>query len=79
VCDPFALCVGRYANPTATDDEVRRAADIANASSFIEHFPDGYKTLVSAVDAACFPHCFIFCCFGIPLELFLANLCRGVV
>lgn len=36
----------RYANPTATDDEVRRAADIANASSFIEHFPDGYKTLV---------------------------------
>jgi ABC-type multidrug transport system fused ATPase/permease subunit len=35
----------RWANETATDDEIRDACAIANASDFIEKFPDGYNTL----------------------------------
>jgi ATP-binding cassette subfamily B protein len=36
----------RYGNPEATDDEVVNAANIANAHSFIEGFPEGYETMV---------------------------------
>lgn len=36
----------RYGRPGASDEEVRRAARDANASSFIEEFPEGYETLV---------------------------------
>jgi len=36
----------RYGRPDASDEEVRRAAHDANATSFIEKFPDSYETLV---------------------------------
>ena len=36
----------RYGKPGAGDDEVRRAAELANAAGFIEAFPEGYQTLV---------------------------------
>jgi ATP-binding cassette subfamily B protein len=36
----------RYGRPSATVDEVRRAAELANAAGFIEAFPQGYDTLV---------------------------------
>ncbi|KAI1725030.1 ABC transporter transmembrane region domain-containing protein [Ditylenchus destructor] len=36
----------RYGKTDATDDEIREAARLANADSFIEHFPHGYKTVV---------------------------------
>ena len=36
----------RYGKPGATDEEVRRAAALANAASFVETLPDGYETLV---------------------------------
>uniref|UniRef100_A0A9J2PIB4 Mitochondrial potassium channel ATP-binding subunit n=1 Tax=Ascaris lumbricoides TaxID=6252 RepID=A0A9J2PIB4_ASCLU len=36
----------RYGKPDATDQQVREAAQLANAHTFIEEFPDGYKTLV---------------------------------
>ncbi|MBQ3065111.1 MAG: ABC transporter ATP-binding protein [Clostridia bacterium] len=36
----------RYANPFATDDEVIRAAKIANAHEFIMNLPEGYNTKV---------------------------------
>lgn len=35
-----------YGKPGATEDEIRTAARKANALSFIESFPDGFKTLV---------------------------------
>ena len=35
-----------YGRPDATDDDVRRAADVAGASVFIEALPDGYDTVV---------------------------------
>ena len=35
-----------YGKPTATDEEVRAAAEKANALSFIEKFPEGYDTIV---------------------------------
>ena len=35
-----------YGRPDATDDEVRRAAELAEAAEFIEAMPDGYETLV---------------------------------
>ena len=35
-----------YARPDATDEEVRRAAGIANADEFIDRFDDGYDTIV---------------------------------
>ncbi|MDO4323775.1 MAG: ABC transporter ATP-binding protein [Lachnospiraceae bacterium] len=34
----------RYGRPDATDEEVIRAAKLANAHDFIEQFPDGYLT-----------------------------------
>ncbi len=36
----------RYAKPNATDDEIRRAAQMANIADTIESFPDGYETVV---------------------------------
>jgi len=36
----------RYGRPDASDEEVRWAARDANASNFIEEFPEGYETLV---------------------------------
>jgi ATP-binding cassette subfamily B protein len=36
----------RYAKPDASDEEVYRAAKLANADEFISGFPEGYQTLV---------------------------------
>ena len=36
----------RLGNPDATDDEVRRAARLAQATSFIELLPDGFDTVL---------------------------------
>ena len=38
----------RYGKPDATDEEVRRAARLANADSFIRHLPQGYDTVLTA-------------------------------
>lgn len=35
----------RYGRPEATMDEVRRAAELANAAAFIEQMPQGYESL----------------------------------
>jgi ATP-binding cassette subfamily B protein len=35
-----------YGRPDATDEEVRRAAELAEAATFIEAMPQGYETLV---------------------------------
>lgn len=37
----------RYGNLTATDEEVEKAAKMANAHSFIIHLPQGYDTILS--------------------------------
>lgn len=37
----------RWGKKDASDEEVRRAADIAQASEFIDRLPDGYKTMIS--------------------------------
>jgi len=36
----------RYGKPDATLDEVKRAAELANAAEFIDQLPDGYETIV---------------------------------
>ena len=36
----------RFANPDASDEDVRRAAELAYADAFITEMPDGYQTLV---------------------------------
>jgi len=36
----------RYGNPNATDEEVKEAARLANALSFIESFPNGFNSIV---------------------------------
>jgi ABC transporter fused permease/ATP-binding protein len=36
----------RYGQPDATDEQVRAAAQAANAAEFVEAFPEAYKTLV---------------------------------
>jgi len=36
----------RYGRPGATDEEVRRAAEMAQIGPFIEHLPGGYKAMV---------------------------------
>ena len=36
----------RIGDPDATDDEIRRAADLAQATSFIERSPDGFATVL---------------------------------
>ncbi len=38
----------RYGRLDATDEEVERAAKIANAHSFISHLPDGYDTVLTS-------------------------------
>ena len=38
----------RYGNLEATDEDVIRAAKIANAHSFIMHLPDGYNTVLTS-------------------------------
>jgi ATP-binding cassette subfamily B protein len=35
-----------YARPGATDDDVRRAAEVAEAHEFIDALPDGYDTVI---------------------------------
>ncbi len=35
-----------YGMPDATDDEIRRAAETAEAQEFIESMPDGYSTII---------------------------------
>ncbi len=35
-----------YGNRDATDDDIRRAAEIANASEFIDRLPDGFETVI---------------------------------
>ena len=37
----------RYGNPDASDDEIREAAEIAQAMEFIESKPDGFNTEIS--------------------------------
>ncbi len=37
----------RYGNPSASDEAVKRAAQLANAHSFISRLPQGYQTMVS--------------------------------
>lgn len=41
----------RYGNPTATDEEVIKAAKLANADDFIRMLPDGYDTVLAAAGA----------------------------
>ncbi len=38
----------RYGNLDATDEQIERAAKIANAHFFITHLPDGYDTMLTA-------------------------------
>jgi ABC-type multidrug transport system fused ATPase/permease subunit len=35
-----------FGKPNATEEEMIRAAEIANASEFIDHMPNGYDTLI---------------------------------
>jgi ATP-binding cassette subfamily B protein len=37
----------RYGRLDATDDEVKKAAELANASNFIQHLPQGYNTILT--------------------------------
>ena len=37
----------RWGDPDATDEEVKRAAEIAQADEFINGFTDGYKDMIS--------------------------------
>ena len=37
----------RYGKPDATDEEVRAAAKLANADTFISHLPRGYDTMLT--------------------------------
>jgi ABC-type multidrug transport system fused ATPase/permease subunit len=42
----FSFFLVRYGRPKATDEEVLKAAKMANADEFIVSFPDGYQTMV---------------------------------
>ena len=37
----------RYGKPGATDEEIRAAAGLANADTFIRHLPQGYDTVIT--------------------------------
>ncbi|GMO56307.1 MAG: ABC transporter ATP-binding protein [Rickettsiales bacterium] len=37
----------RYGRLNATDEEVKKAAELANASTFINHLPNGYDTILT--------------------------------
>jgi ATP-binding cassette subfamily B multidrug efflux pump len=37
----------RFGNPSATDDEVRHAADVAQASEFIDEMPERYDSVIA--------------------------------
>ncbi|WP_082033966.1 ABC transporter ATP-binding protein [Cohnella kolymensis] len=37
----------KYGKPEATDEEVKAAADLANAAEFIQSLPDGYDTMLA--------------------------------
>ncbi|MCR5491182.1 MAG: ABC transporter ATP-binding protein/permease [Bacilli bacterium] len=41
----------RYGNPEATDEDVIRAAKLANADNFIRMFPQGYDTVLTGAGA----------------------------
>ena len=41
----------RYGNPNATDEDVIRAAKLANADNFIRMFPQGYDTILTGAGA----------------------------
>ena len=36
----------RWGNPNATDEEVRHAAQLAQADGFVQEFPDKYDTYI---------------------------------
>jgi ABC-type transport system involved in Fe-S cluster assembly fused permease/ATPase subunit len=36
----------RYGRPSASDAEVREAAELAQIGAFVESLPDGYQTMV---------------------------------
>lgn len=42
----------RFGKPDATDEEVRQAAQIANADNFIRRLPQGYDTLLTGDESA---------------------------
>ncbi len=42
----------RWGNPDATDEEIRRAAAIAQAAEFIDKMPDGYETVIAEKGAS---------------------------
>ncbi len=42
----------RWGKPDATDEEVRKAAEIAQAADFIESFSDGYNTVIAEKGAS---------------------------
>jgi subfamily B ATP-binding cassette protein MsbA len=45
----FSISIGdniRYGSPNASQDQVREAAAMANATGFIEQLPDGYATML---------------------------------
>ncbi|AJG40507.1 multidrug ABC transporter ATP-binding protein [Thermotoga sp. RQ7] len=37
----------RYANPDATDEEIKEAAKLTHADHFIKHLPEGYDTILT--------------------------------
>ena len=41
----------RYGNPNATDEDVEKAAKLANADGFIQMLPDGYDTMLYGAGA----------------------------
>jgi len=42
----------RYGNPNATEEEIIRAAKLANADGFIQMLPDGYDTVLNGAGAS---------------------------
>ncbi len=42
----------RWGKPDATDEEVRRAAEIAQAAEFVEKMPEGYDTVIAEKGAS---------------------------